>query len=165
MPLGQDLDGLARWAVPLAVFAVVVAVGITVRAVAFRMLGRWSATTTTRVDDLVIAATRGPSVIWILILAVLAAFQVVDLPGEAADTAVHRILTALLILSITIGLARLLGDLQAAVGDLPQRLDSVRQLDQGVHLRLGESGDDLSSPRLQPRRRLGCEIDRLLGVD
>lgn len=111
LPLQQELTGAAQWLVPLLVFAAVLVVGIVLRIFAFRMLHRWSAKTTTKLDDFIIAATRWPSIIWIVILGALAAFQIVDLPGDAADTAVRRILTALLIFSITIGLARLLGDL------------------------------------------------------
>jgi small-conductance mechanosensitive channel len=111
MSLQQELSGAAQWLVPLLVFAAVLVVGIVLRVFAFRMLHRWSAKTTTKLDDFIIAATRWPSIIWIVILGALAAFQIVDLPGDAADTAVRRILTALLIFSITIGLARLLGDL------------------------------------------------------
>ena len=111
LTLQQNMSGVAQWLVPLVVFATVVLVGMALRMVAFRMLHGWAARTTTKVDDFIIASTRWPSVIWILILAALAAFQIVDLPGEAADTAVRRVLTALLIFSFTIGLARLLGDM------------------------------------------------------
>jgi small-conductance mechanosensitive channel len=107
----QELAGSAPWLVPLLVFVSVLLVGFVLRILCFRMLHRWAAKTTTRMDDLVLASTRGPSVIWILILAVIAAVQTVDLPGEAADVALRRILAALLVLSITMGLARLLGDL------------------------------------------------------
>ncbi len=107
----EELTGTAQWLVPLLVFAAVLLVGLLGRALGFRMLRRWAAKTATKMDDLVIVSTRWPSVIWIFILAVIAAFQTVNLPGETADIAVRRALAALLVLSITLGLARLLGDL------------------------------------------------------
>jgi small-conductance mechanosensitive channel len=111
MPTREGLTGAEVWLVPLLVFAGVLVLGLVVRTVSLRMLGRWAAKTATRVDDLVIGSTRWPSVLWILILAVIAAFQLVDLPGEKPDIAVRRGLAALLVLSITIGASRLLGGL------------------------------------------------------
>lgn len=107
----QELTGTAQWLVPLLVFAAVLAIGLVFRMFGFRMLHRWAEKTRTRMDDLIIIATRRPSVLWVFILAVMAAIHTVDLPGEAADVALRRILVAVLILSITMGLSRLLGDL------------------------------------------------------
>lgn len=107
----REWTGLAEWLVPLLVFAAIMVVGLAVRAVLFRMLHRWAAKTTTRLDDYIIESTRWPSMIWILILGLLVAIHTVDLPGNRADIAAHRTLSALLVLSITLVLARLLGEL------------------------------------------------------
>lgn len=111
MPYREELRGLGQWLAPLVVFAGVLLLGLVVRAISFRMLGRWASRTPTRIDDIVLASTRWPSYLWILILALLAAFQVVDLPGEQADVAVRRGLAALLVLSITMGASRLVSEL------------------------------------------------------
>ncbi len=119
----NEWTGAARWLVPLVLFATVLVVGVLLRALAMRGLDRWSKSTTTRADDLVVAAIRWPSYLWILILATIAALHTIDLPGEQADMAVRRGLEALLELSVTIGLARLLGELvQNSRNDLPPHL-------------------------------------------
>lgn len=109
--LHEELTGAARWLAPLLLFAGVAALGFFLRLLLLRTLTKWAAKTTTRLDDYVLDAVRWPSVLWILIVALLAAFQTVHFPGEHTDTAVGRALAALLILSITLGLARLLGEL------------------------------------------------------
>jgi small-conductance mechanosensitive channel len=109
--LHEELSGAARWLVPLVLFGSVLALGIVLRLLLLRTLSRWASKTTSRLDDYVLVATRWPSMLWILIVALLAAFQTVHLPGAHADAVVGRALAALLILSITIGLARFLGEL------------------------------------------------------
>lgn len=111
MLLHEELTGAARWLVPLVLFAGVTALGFVLRLVLLRALSKWAARTTTRLDDYVLDAVRWPSVLWIFILGLLVAFQTVRFPGERTDAAVGRALAALLILSITFGLARLLGEL------------------------------------------------------
>lgn len=121
--LQNEWTGAARWLVPLGLFATVLLVGVLLRAAALRALDRWSQNTITRADDLIVASIRWPSYVWILILAAIAALHTIDLPGEQADVAARRGLEALLELSITIGAARLLGELtQNSGSDLPPNL-------------------------------------------
>lgn len=108
--LPSELTGPARWLVPLLLFGGVLTVGIILRAIVFRALGRWAKTTTSQLDDFVLAATRWPSYLWIAIIAAILALHTVDLPGEQFDVAARRTLEALLVLSITVGMARFLGD-------------------------------------------------------
>jgi len=108
--LQNELTGAARWAVPLLLFAGIFTLGIIVRSALFRALGRWSKTTTTHVDDFILTATRWPSYLWIAITAAIVALHTVDLPGEEFDIAARRTLEVLLVLSITVGVSRFLGD-------------------------------------------------------
>ncbi len=107
----DELPGAARWLVPLLLFTGLAALGFFVRVLLLRTLTRWAARTPTRLDDHLLEALRWPSVLWILIVALLAALQTVHFPGARIDAAVGRALAALLVLSITFGLARFLGDL------------------------------------------------------
>lgn len=109
--LQNELTGAARWVVPLLLFAGVVALGLVLRAAVFRALGRWAKTTSSRVDDFLLAATRGPSYLWITITAVILALHLVDLPGDQVDIGVRRTLEVLLVLSITVCTSRFLGDM------------------------------------------------------
>lgn len=108
--LQTDLAGPTRWIVPLAVLGGVLAAGIVLRAVVYSALHRWARKTTTPLDDLLIASTKWPSYLWILIVAVLVAVQTVDLPGEEFDRVVRRALAGLLIFSITVGASRFLAE-------------------------------------------------------
>ena len=109
--LANELTGPARWLVPLLLFGGVLTVGIILRAMVFRALSHWSKNTTSQLDDIILSATRWPSYLWIAIIAAILALNTVDLPGEQFDTAARRTLQALLVLSITVGVARLLGEL------------------------------------------------------
>lgn len=111
MVFNQELTGAAVWVVPLLVFAVVLVLGLVLRVFLLRALKRWAKHTVTKVDDHVVAALRFPSLFWVFILAVIAAIQTVDLPGERIDLLVRRVLAALLVLSVTIGISRLLAEM------------------------------------------------------
>lgn len=112
----QELTGAARWIVPLAIFGVVLIGGLLVRVQLFRMLNRWAKNTQTRFDDLLLASIKRPSGLWILMLAMLLAAQTIHLPSLQAEVAMRKVLGALLVLSITLGAARLAGDLVAQRG-------------------------------------------------
>src|SRR5262245_58390009 len=107
----NELTQTWTWLSPLLVFAGVLALGLLLRILLMRALARWARSTSTRFDDVVLASVRWPSVLWVVLLAIIAAINSVDLPGEHADTVLRRGMSALLVLSITIGAARLAGGL------------------------------------------------------
>lgn len=109
--LPNELTGAARWLVPLLVFAGVVALGLVLRSVLFRSISRWAKTTASQIDDFILVATRWPSYLWIAITAAILALHLVDLPGDQFDTAARRTLEVLLVLSITVAVARFVGDM------------------------------------------------------
>jgi small-conductance mechanosensitive channel len=111
MVFNQELTGAAVWAVPLLVFAGALVVGLVLRAILLRALRRWAKTTATRFDDQIVSALRFPTYFWVFNLAVIAAMQTVDLPGDRIDLLVRRVLAALLIVSVTIGISRLLAEM------------------------------------------------------
>jgi small-conductance mechanosensitive channel len=93
---------------PAIVLALALFAGWLVQRVLFRRLQTWAARTKTRLDDIVIAAVRGPFMVWVLILALHLATQSSDLPVHATSL-VSRSLLVLWIVSLTVVAARLSG--------------------------------------------------------
>ena len=103
-------------------------IGIAVRRILFPKLVRAAAASTSRIDDMVVAALRGPVVVWSLLIGLYAGATLVQLP-VAWDLVVRNLLIALVILSVTWSLARIAGGVVSthattALGALP----SVRLL-------------------------------------
>jgi len=104
---------LAQWpvlAAPAAVFLAVLAGGWIVRQVLFRALERWAQKTESELDDVVLAATRGPFLLWVLMLGLHVAAQSSALP-ERATALIGRTLLVLWILSLTVVASKLAGSL------------------------------------------------------
>lgn len=102
-----QLAEMAVWLIPLGIFVAVLVVGYLVRAALYRLLVRWTEKSATQLDDIIIATTKLPSLLWILILSTLIALQLVEIPEDLSQV-LDKILVALLILSLTIVVARLL---------------------------------------------------------
>ncbi len=102
-----QLVEMAVWLIPLAIFVAVLVVGYLVRAALYRLLTRWAQKSATQLDDIIIATTKLPSLLWILILGALITLQTVEIP-ERLDLIIDKLLVALLILSLTLAAARLL---------------------------------------------------------
>src|SRR5437660_4693799 len=68
--------------VPLAIFAVTFLVAWILRRLLMRALNAWSSRTGSRAGRVLHDALRGPTRVWILILAVNLAFQSSDLPAR-----------------------------------------------------------------------------------
>ena len=68
------------FALPLAVFLITLGLGYLIRRILFNRLSRWTNTTKTRLDDIVIAAVKGPFIIWCLMFAIYFSLEVSRLP-------------------------------------------------------------------------------------
>src|ERR1051326_2397381 len=95
---------------PAAIFVAVLAAGWLFHRVLFARLRRWAASTSTRIDDILIASLHGPFLLWILILAIHLATEYSSLPREVTRWS-GKLLLALWIVSLTLVLARLSGRL------------------------------------------------------
>ncbi len=96
--------------VPLCVLLAALALGYAAKRVILRLLAGWAARGTGYAARMVGNALAGPFMIWVLILGIHLATQSSDLPPRATVW-VSRPLLALWVLSFTISLSRLVGDL------------------------------------------------------
>jgi small-conductance mechanosensitive channel len=104
-----------EFVLPLAIFAVTFLVAWLLRRVLLRALKAWNTRTDSRSGQLVYDSLRGPTRIWILILAVHVAFQVSALPPRFTSLGAN-VLLVLWILSLTVMSMRLVGDLVRLYG-------------------------------------------------
>ena len=92
--------------VPTVVFLSVFAAGYSLQSLFFRLLAKWAARTSTRLDDMLAEALRGPMTLWILILGLYLAAQTSQLPARATQL-LSTTLLVLWIVSLTIAAAKL----------------------------------------------------------
>lgn len=95
---------------PLAVFALVMALGYVARRLLLRALATWNAKTQSRTGLILADSLRGPVLIWILILAVHLALQSSALPARFTNWTTEP-LRVLFILSLTLMGMRFAGEL------------------------------------------------------
>jgi small-conductance mechanosensitive channel len=95
-------------AIPLIVFAVVLAVGMAIRRFAFAKVRKWARETPTRFDGSLIETLHGPVLLWVVMFAIFVATDTSRLPPRAAERA-EETLRVLWILSLTIAVSRLAG--------------------------------------------------------
>jgi len=100
---------------PAIVFGVVLLAGWFARSILFNTLERWTARSAAKVDDLMVSALRGPSLLWILMLALHIAMQSSELPVRITSL-VSKTLLILWIISLTVVAARLAGSLVKLYG-------------------------------------------------
>lgn len=106
--LGTLQYGLFEMIVPIAVFCATVSIGFMLRSLLFNRLKRWSEKSKTQVDDIIIAAVRGPFVIWCLMLGIYFALETSQL-SDAAVNGAGKVLLVLGIASITLAAAHVVG--------------------------------------------------------
>ncbi len=100
-----DWDSIGVYAIPAGVALAGLVVGFIVRRTAIAALTKMAAESRTVVDDVLLAAVRGPVVVWFLIAGLYAALQVTDLPYRVIQL-IEKILLILVILSVTWAIAR-----------------------------------------------------------
>src|SRR5574341_1196814 len=99
---------------PGLVFAAVTAVALALRAALLNRVRFWAGATATAGP--VLRGVRGPSALWCVVLGLAVAGAVADMPIRHA-AALHALLEALVILSITVTLAGVLGAFVAAASE------------------------------------------------
>jgi len=104
-----------KFALPLGVLVVTLIVGWIAKRLLLRALRRGTEKTKTRVDDILIQAFSGPSMIWLLILGLHLATQFSELSDRATGL-IGKSLLILWVVSLTIVAARLAGSLVKKYG-------------------------------------------------
>jgi len=91
---------------PALLFLGMLAAGWAFRSILFKRLRRWSAKTSTSIDDVFVDSLHGPFLMWMVILAIYVATEFSKLPRAFTNYS-SKVLLALWIISLTLVLARL----------------------------------------------------------
>jgi small-conductance mechanosensitive channel len=116
---------------PVGIFAVVFLAGWVARRLLLRALNAWTARAGSRVGAVLYEALRGPTWIWVLILAAHLAFQGSDLPRAFTD-AVASVLLVLWIVSLTLMSTQVVGNMVRHWGTRVSGAQAVTTLTQNL---------------------------------
>ncbi|MFA5114798.1 MAG: mechanosensitive ion channel family protein [Candidatus Omnitrophota bacterium] len=117
--------------VPLAILAATMLIGYLLRRIVFSRLVRWSQNTSSKVDDIIIAALKKPFMLLVLILGVYFGMDASRLPQDFTQT-VDRVLFVLGILVVTAVLANIAGNLIKSYSIKLQSAMPITSLTQNV---------------------------------
>lgn len=117
--------------VPLCVFLITLMSGLLFRSLLFKRLSAWSEKTTSRLDDVVIGAVKGPFVIWTLMLGLYIAVQVSHIPERPAGL-IQTALSVLGMASVVLVVANMFSRVVASYGDKVQSALPVTSLTQNI---------------------------------
>jgi len=94
--------------IPLITLSVSTGLLLLARGIAIRLLHKWAKSTDTRLDDIVIASIKIPSILWILAIAVYVTIGTSEIPEKYAFYLI-KTLHVVIIASVTIAAANLTG--------------------------------------------------------
>ena len=97
----KNTGRLSELLLPVLLFLAIMLLGLITRRIIFRRLSRWSQSTSTQIDDILISSTKKPFMIWCLMLAIYFAMEVSKLPDDIVHI-LGRVLLALGIASVTL---------------------------------------------------------------
>jgi small-conductance mechanosensitive channel len=97
-----------KFFVPAITCAAIMSVLFIVRSLAFRFLHHWAERTETKIDDIIVASLKTPSIYWCLAVGIYAGVAVSDLPQRYISS-FSKVIHVIVIFSITIALANLAG--------------------------------------------------------
>jgi small-conductance mechanosensitive channel len=95
---------------PFATFVGILFAGFLLRALLFMRLNRWAQHTKSEIDDIIIAAIKGPFIIWFVMLGIYCALQFPRLPDNIVHTS-GKILLVLGLFSVTLVTANIASEL------------------------------------------------------
>jgi small-conductance mechanosensitive channel len=104
--LAITIESLDQIAAPLAIFVGVLIAGYVTRKILFVRLNRWAQNTQSQLDDIIIASTKGPFVIWFLMLGAYLAAKFSTLPENVVQI-IGKVLFVLGSFSVTLVLANI----------------------------------------------------------
>lgn len=147
------LDEIVAIAIPAGVAFVGLLLGIIVRKTVVSRLTRAAESTQSMIDDIVLAAIRGPIVVWFMIAGLFAAIQVTNLPPRVT-VLIQKLLLILVILSVTWAAARIAGALvDAAAKRAPDSMPGATLVTNLVRIGVVVLGSWLSCNHWESRSR------------
>jgi small-conductance mechanosensitive channel len=102
-----DFQKLFETLAPVIIFLITLVVGLSLRRFLFGRLARWAQGTKTEVDDIIIVSTKGPFLIWCLMLGIYFALETSPLRDDLVHIA-GKILLVLGIISVTMVVSSIL---------------------------------------------------------
>jgi small-conductance mechanosensitive channel len=101
-----DMRLLIPAGIALAVFIALLAV----RSIVSGLVGRWSKTTETRLDDIIIGSLKTPSIYWCLAIGLYVGIELSDLPRRYVSY-ITKAIDVIIILSVTFAVSNLAGNI------------------------------------------------------
>ncbi|MFN7937080.1 MAG: mechanosensitive ion channel family protein [Bryobacteraceae bacterium] len=120
-----------HFVIPLLVLLAVLAVGVVTRRVLFRSLRRWSDRTPGSFDNMLVASLETPFLVWSLMFAIHVSLQVSALPSRTVSLSA-TVLQLLWIISLTMVMSRLAGEVVRAYGSRVEGAQPVTSLTQNL---------------------------------
>ena len=122
---------LFEMTIPLVVFLVVLFFGYIFREILFRRLSKWASHRKSKVGGIIIAAAKGPFIIWCIMLGIYFALEASKLPEEAVNIT-GKILLVLGIASVTLVLANISSKLVRIYSDKLNTALPITSLTQNI---------------------------------
>lgn len=126
-----SIEEMPKLIIPIVILFATVALGYVVRKVLFDKISRLTKNTKTQIDDIIIAATRGPFIIWCLMLGIYFALAASQLPINIVNIAQQTIIV-LAIASVTFTLASISTGLITVYSDRLQSALPITSLTQSI---------------------------------
>lgn len=123
----QDIPVLA----PVVILLTTLIVGWVARRLLFAALIRWSLKTSSKIANIIVRSTKGPFMVWVLMLAIHLAAQVSPLPDKISNL-VAKTLLFLLIVSLTAVGSKVASEAIKAYGSRAQGMLPVTSLTQNL---------------------------------
>jgi small-conductance mechanosensitive channel len=101
---------MEKWLMPSLLALASVVVLLVLRGIVFKVLRAWANRTDTELDDLMIDSIRIPSIFLFIAIGINVGVSISDLPGKHA-LVISRTIHVLIVLSFTVGLANLAGNI------------------------------------------------------
>jgi len=125
------MNPLFEMTIPLALFFAVLFFGYILRKILFTRLSKWASRTKSQIDDIILAAAKGPFIIWCIMLGIYFALEASKLPQEVVNIS-GKILLVLGITSVTLVLANISSKLVRAYSDKLNTALPVTSLTQNI---------------------------------
>lgn len=106
----MSISKLEMFILPVSITSILILLFFFLRAIAFKLLHRYSEKTKTNIDDLIIQAIKGPSLFWSIALSLYIGLHFLKIPKDYVNI-INKFIFILIIASVTFVLSNLLSRL------------------------------------------------------